>query len=93
MRSSNDCETIEAAYEELEAAFERVAALSYDALTSPELQNLLLRRERLSRRQPAVDHRLINQLTRQTTPQELGGSSWVDVLSITLSISTTDARH
>ena len=93
MRSSNDGETIEAAYEELEAAFDRVAALSYDALTGPELQNLLLRRERLSRRQPAVDHRLINQLTRQTTPQELGGSSWVNVLSITLSISTTEARR
>jgi uncharacterized protein DUF222 len=93
MRSSDDREAIEAAYDELEAAVDRVAALSYDALTSPELQNLLLRRERLFRRQPAVDHRLINQLTRQTTPQELGGSSWINVLSIRLSISTTEARR
>jgi hypothetical protein len=71
---------------------ERVATLSYAALTSPELRNILLRRERLHRSQPAVDHRLINQLTQQTTPQELGGTSWVNVLSIVLGISTTEAR-
>ena len=72
MRSSDDREAIGTAYDELEAAFDRVAALSYDALTSPELQNLLLRRERLSRRQPAVDHRLINQLTQADYPAGAG---------------------
>ncbi len=81
------------AYDELEAAQDKVAALSYATLTSPELRDMLLRRERLNRCQPAVDHRLINQLTQQTTPQELGGTSWVNVLSTVLGISPTEASR
>ncbi len=73
MRSSDDREAIAQAYDELEAAQDRVAELSYAALTKLQLRNILLRRERLYRSQPAVDHRLISQLTQQTTPQELGG--------------------
>ena len=92
MRASGR-ETIAAAYDELQAAQERVAALAYDALTSPELRDLLLRRERSYRRYAAADHRLINQLTKQTTPQELGGTSWVNVLSTVLGISATEARR
>ncbi len=93
MRSSDDREAIAQAYDELEAAQDRVATLSYAAFTSLELRNILLRRERLYRSQPAVDHRLISQLTQQTTPQELGGTSWANVLSIVLGISTTEARR
>jgi hypothetical protein len=91
--SADDRETIVEAYAALEAAQCRVAALSHDALTSPELRDLLLRRERMYRSQPAVDHKLINQLAKQTTPQELGGTSWVNVLSIVLGISVSEARR
>lgn len=91
--SADDRETIVEAYAALEAAQCRVAALSHAALTSPELRDLLLRRERMYRRQPAVDHRLIKQLTQQTTSQELGGTSWVNVLSIVLGISPSEARR
>lgn len=93
MCSIDDREAIAQAYDALEAAHDKVAALSYAALTSPELRDMLLRRARLYRRQPAVDNRLIKQLTQQTTLQELGGTSWVNVLSTVLRISTTEARR
>ncbi len=93
MGSSDDREAIAQAYDALEAAYDTVAGLSYAALTGPELRDMLVRRERLHRRQPAQDHQLINQLTAQSTPQELGGTSWVNVLSIVLAISATDARR
>ena len=81
-----------AAYDELEAAHEKVAALSYDALTHPELLALQSRRETMRRREPAIDHRIINRLAAEADPQALGGTSLADVLATRLRISKNDAR-
>ncbi len=93
--SASDREAIAAAYDELEAAQEKAAALSYDALTHPELLSILARRESLYRRVPVVDHTLIARLAAEASPTELGGKkkNLADVLSNRLRISTVEARR
>ena len=86
-------EDIEAAYGKLDAAFEAVAALSYDVLTPTEKKNLLVRLEVHRRRQPALEHPLINQLAAQCTPETLGGTSLPDVLATALRISKDEAKR
>ena len=61
------------AFDALDAAFDGVAALDFEALTTPEQLALLERCERVRRRVPAIEHPLINSLARQATPDELGG--------------------
>ncbi len=82
-----------AAYDEFEAAFEKVAALPLDALTHPELLALMSRREVLSRRQAALDHTVINRLATETSPDAFGATSWAEVLATRLQISTGAARQ
>lgn len=53
---------IDAAYDNLDKAFETIAAMSCDVLTATEKQRLLARLETHRRRLPAVEHPLINQL-------------------------------
>ncbi|WP_139333028.1 DUF222 domain-containing protein, partial [Mycobacterium sp. SP-6446] len=68
-----DREALTAAFDTLDAAFDDTAGFDFEALTSPEQLGLLERYERLRRRLPAAEHRLINSLGRQATPEELGG--------------------
>jgi hypothetical protein len=68
-----DREAIVAAYDALDAAIEVVADLSYDGLVPRECLALLERSEKMRRRLPVPEHKLINQLARQATPEELGG--------------------
>ena len=68
-----DWEAVTAAFDTLEAAFNAVAALDCDALTTPEWLEWLERCERLRRRLPALEHGPINHLARQATPEKLGG--------------------
>jgi Domain of unknown function (DUF222) len=82
-----------AAYDELEAAQKKVATLSYDGLTHSELVALESRRETMRRREPAVDHQIINRLAAEASPIELGGTSLADVLSTRLRISKGEARR
>ena len=82
-----------AAYDEFEAAFEKVAALPGDALTHPELLGLMSRREVLSRRQAALDHAVINRLASEASPGALGATSWAEVLATRLQISKGEARQ
>lgn len=89
----SDREAIMAAYDELDAAFDEVTALSLDALTPSELVALMNRRETLYRRQPAVDHRIINRLAAEADPKALGGTSLTDVLATALRISKGEARR
>ncbi|KAA1251040.1 HNH endonuclease [Mycobacterium simiae] len=72
MRSSSR-EEIVAAFDDLDAALERVMALSCDVLTTPECLAMLQRCEKLRRRLPAVEHPLINTLAEQADPTQLGG--------------------
>jgi hypothetical protein len=68
-----DREALTAAFDALDAALDGVAALKFDALTTPERLALLKRCEQIRRRLPAVGHPLINQLAHQATPAELDG--------------------
>lgn len=71
----SDRETVMGVYAELEAAFEKVAALSYEALTDSALVAVLARYEQLRRRLPVVDHAVITRLVADADPAALGASS------------------
>ena len=68
-----DREAITAALDRFDAAQAELAALSFDALTGPEVLNVKDRLQTVERRQAALDHRLTKQLTCQASPVELGG--------------------
>jgi hypothetical protein len=57
----------------MDAAVDTLLGYDCDALTTPEQLAWLERVERLRRRLPALEHRVINTLARQATPEELGG--------------------
>ena len=60
-------------FDALEAEFKRALDLRCDALTTPERLALLQSCEEIRRLLPAVEHPLINQLSEQADPTELGG--------------------
>ena len=61
-------------FDALEAEFKRALDLRCDALTTPEHLAVLQRCERMRRWLPAVEHPVINQLSDQADPAELGGT-------------------
>ncbi len=74
--------------DEIDALQDKLSALTFDALTTPEHTALAQRLERQARRPRAVQHAVINQLEAQATKQELGGSlasALADLLHITKS--------
>jgi hypothetical protein len=89
---SSDREAITGAYDELDAAFDKVLGLSFDGLTAPEKLALQGPMERNLRRAPTVEHQLINSLVAEADPKALGGTSWADVLSTRLGISKEEAK-
>jgi len=89
----SDREAITAAFDRFDAAVDEIAALSFDALTTPELLGLLERLEVDRRRQPAIEHQILDQLRSQTTPAEVGGKNWSDVLTQRLRLSGPEARR
>jgi Domain of unknown function (DUF222) len=91
MCSSDDREAVMAAYDELDAAFDKVLALSHDALTYSEKLALDERMERNLRRAPTVEHRLLASLA-EADPEVLGGTSLAEVLATRLRISKAEAR-
>ncbi|EUA65737.1 putative rEP13E12 repeat protein [Mycobacterium xenopi 4042] len=58
----------------LESAVDELAALRFDALTTPERLLVLERLERVARRLPVAGHALINGVRQQATPVELAES-------------------
>src|SRR4029453_11070848 len=70
-----------------------MAGLAFTAFTAPEVLAIQNRLEKGYRRQPAVDHKLIHQLTSQSTPTELGANTWPKVLSEALHISSGEAKR
>ena len=79
--AASDREEVLATVTRWEQAQAEMAQLSFTALTAPEVVAVQTRLEQGYRSQPAVDHRLIHQLTSQSTPTELGANSWPKVLS------------
>jgi hypothetical protein len=72
MRSSSREEIVEV-LDALEAGYKRTLDLTFDVLTTPERLRVLERWEQMRRWQPAVEYPLINQLSQQAEPTELGG--------------------
>jgi Domain of unknown function (DUF222) len=91
--SGSDREEILAVYDEWEAINDKVAALSLDALTDTELLDLQGRREVVARRQPVVDHQVINRLAAEADPKALGAKNLADVLATRLDTSTAEAKR
>jgi Domain of unknown function (DUF222) len=73
MGSSTREEIVEV-FDALDHEAQRVCALSFDVLTTPERLWALERLETAARRLRAPQHVLINQLDAEATPVELGGS-------------------
>jgi Domain of unknown function (DUF222) len=71
--SSSSREEIDEVFAALDADLDRLCGLTFDALTTRERLVLLERCERARRRLPVAEHPLINQVARQSTPEELGG--------------------
>jgi hypothetical protein len=89
----SDRDAVLAALSGLEAAFDAVAGLSFDALTNPELLAVLARLETLARREPVIEHRLIGKLVRDSTAVELGAKNFADVLATRLRIGRKEAKR
>ncbi|MEE6166899.1 MULTISPECIES: HNH endonuclease signature motif containing protein [unclassified Mycolicibacterium] len=88
-----DREAVLAAFDEYDAACDKLATLSFDALSLPELLELQSRREIQARRAPVVDHALLAAAQARTTAREIGAKNWADALAIRLRISPTEAKR
>src|SRR5271165_2717018 len=71
---SNAAEGAARAFDALDAALDTIAALQFDALTIPQHFRALERLERARRRMPFPEHQIINQISQQATPAEIGGA-------------------
>jgi len=91
MRSSSREEVVEV-FDALEAEFKRALDLRCDALTTPEHLAVLQRCERMRRWLPAIEHPVINQLSDQADPAELGGKL-APALADRLRITRTEASR
>jgi hypothetical protein len=89
----SDREEILAAVLRWEQAQAEMAGLSFAVLSAAEVVDVQSRLEKGYRSQPAVDHKLIHQLTSQSTPAELGAKSWPRALSDGLRISEGEAKR
>ncbi|RAU94952.1 hypothetical protein DQP58_13190 [Mycobacterium colombiense] len=69
-----DQQDVEAVFDALDAAWDRVCALNVDALHPRQQLAVLARCEKQRRRIPAVEHPVINSLARQAPSPELGGT-------------------
>ena len=86
-----DVEAVLAALDEVEGAWDKLAALPVQALGPRQTLEVLDRLETHRRRQPTVEHALVTHLQSQSTPKEMGAKSWRAVLSARLGISGADA--
>ena len=82
---------MQAAVAALRAAHDELAALPIDALTKPELVEVLDELETSPCQLPAQSHRMLARLQAETTAKEMGAKRWRDVLAIRWRISTTEA--
>ena len=90
MRSSGREEVVEV-LDALEAGYKRALDLTFDALTTPERIRVLERFEGFRRRQPAIEHMLINDLA-SAEAAELGGKL-APVLADRLRVSRSEASR
>ncbi len=89
---SSSREEIQEDFDALRAAVSRILGHSYDGLTTPERLALLERLEQETRRLRVPGHQLINQLSEQAQPEELGGKL-SHALADRLRITRSDANR
>ncbi|MCX8561171.1 DUF222 domain-containing protein [Mycolicibacterium mucogenicum] len=89
----SDRATIFAAYAAAEDVVTELNGFDYSGLSVADQLDLLSRREKMMRRFPVADHALLAGLQAQSTPKDIGGKNWADVLRIRLHISSQDARR
>ena len=80
-----------AVLDDLEAVWDKLASLPVAALNPGQVLAVLDRLETQRRRQPALEHALLNHLQAQATATEMGAKSWRAVLAQRLGISGSDA--
>ncbi|WP_156765661.1 13E12 repeat family protein, partial [Mycobacterium sp. 1245499.0] len=88
----SDEQDVEAAFDALDAAWDRVCALNVDALKPRQQLAVLARCEKQRRRIPAVEHPVINSLARQAPSVELGATVVHAIAEATL-ISRAEAAR
>ncbi|KUI33525.1 hypothetical protein AU195_00405 [Mycobacterium sp. IS-1496] len=88
--SSSD---LQSAVSALRAAYEAVASCDVALLDRPELVAALDDLETLGCQLPAVSHRLLARLQTEATPQQLGATSWKEVLTVRWRISGSEAHR
>ena len=71
---SSDGEGVVGVFDALDAGLDQATELSFDALTVPELLNMLERWETMRRRMPVIDHGLITQLAARADDTQLGAT-------------------
>ncbi len=71
---SVDREALSAAFDTIDAAVDDLVGSDCEALATREQLAMLRRCEKVRRRLPAIEHPLINNLARQATAEELGGT-------------------
>lgn len=87
-----DLNDVTAAFDAVDAAVDALVGMNFDALKTYEQLALLERCERIRRRIPVPEHRLINNLARTATAEELGGKLAHAIADWTL-ISRADASR
>ena len=64
-----------------------------EELSHPELVELLAELTTVVRSVPALEHRVLNRLTTEVEPRDVGAASWPDVLCTALRVSKKDANR
>ncbi|WP_197373054.1 HNH endonuclease signature motif containing protein [Mycolicibacterium baixiangningiae] len=77
----------------LRAAVDGLAACEVDLLTRSDLVDALDELETLGCQLPMVRHRMLARLQAETTPKDMGATSWREVLSVRWRISTSEANR
>ncbi len=85
--------SVDTAVAHLRAGMDLLAGLDAEALSDRAVLGVLDDIEVLRRRLPALDHRLLAQLTAHASPVALGAKNMVQVLAERLRISTGEARR
>ncbi|OMC32591.1 hypothetical protein A5740_12660 [Mycobacterium sp. GA-1841] len=75
------------------AATTTLIDVDFTAFDTAELLAIQSERERQARTQATVDHRIQSALMARTSPREIGGKSWTDVLATRMRISHREASR
>ncbi|WP_158070616.1 HNH endonuclease signature motif containing protein [Mycobacterium sp. NS-7484] len=75
------------------AATASLVDVDFTTFDTAELLAIQSERERQARAQATVDHRIQSALMARTSPREIGGKSWTDVLATRMRISRREASR